>query len=1453
MFRRQTSFVTRVGIFFGVFASFVAAQTMARHTGENVQVIDLSTQPETDVLAKARTAFRQGDIVRIPGGNPEDLQRLLGVGGASLTLSETLGGAPGNSLLPKINITPVYEIVAARATKPGALHEFVQMRNQTRDTSGNPDLARYEAWAEKERQLAQEEESGLGSTIPTPPAQAWTELQQTTVTRTDEKGNVFQNTISIYRLNDISPNYDWYMILTDPESQPNYKGCIVFGFGTCGWWTHKRVFTMSTTPQSVLFDHGPLNTITSTTASFSIGGEINAVGPSVDPGYSVSWQQKSVTTTDKSDLSKGIGKWNEAFQDEGVFTIPPETSTGLFLSHQGSIFQVPEGTTSFQFTLDEPVTSDYQPRFGFDTYTQDLVYTVNISPPVFVLNLNSLSIPPEGSGNVEVTAVNPSTSDSGLGLAWNVTNIPSWLTVSQLSGSSSASLKLTVAAGTPLGSVASLNVNTNPEFAAPSVEKNPLLLTVTVGQPNDTGIMMTGGFGTNNNIEGTADLYSPQLHQFDFEATMQTPRAEHRATLLISGDLLITGGTTGPDTATASAELFHPDTGQFKPTSGTMTDNREFHTATLLKNGDVLVTGGIDNAELSNLGNCLATAELYNPGTESFAATGSMTAGVCQSSATLLLDGTVLVAGGALSFSSPAVSNAAETYDPATAQFTATAGNMTTGVSGHTATLLKDGHVLIVGGAPAASPATNAAELYNPQTRKFSATSYLSVARTNHTATLLSDGTVLITGGQGEDGNALASAELFDPENQIFTLLSGNGSCPGSPRCMTTARTNHTATLQLDGTVLIAFGSDPVGVALGSTEIYNPNTRTFSPGPSTTPRFGHTATLLQRLATTITLSSSLNPSEAGQKITLTATVKTGDGVAPAGSVMFLDGTTVLSTVSLQPADKGIAGFSLSSLTAGPHSFTAQYSGDGTHAKSTSSILVQKVNTQPTTTTLSSSPNPSKDGQLVTFTATVTPALSGTPTGTVTFRDNGAELGTGNLTGNAARFSTSSLGPGAHPITSTYSGDAAFASSGSAVLTQNVHRLLSAVSVTSSPNPASFGQDVQISATVKSTGAAATGKVQFLDGTTVLQVVVLQSGLASFKTSTLSVGSHSITGIYSGDSTHAGATSAPVIQTVNKISTTTGLTSAPNPSKPGQNVIFTATVSSGSGGSPTGTVTFLDGKTVLGKPSPLNGGTAALTVNSLSVGKHNITATYSGDATHSASTSPALTQTVAGLVTPTVVLTVQPNRAHPGDLIRFTATVSYPGGPTPTGSVTISDPTKGNQVYGIATLNNGVGSATNSTMPLGTYNLIATYGGDGGKNYNGAQSTSVPLLIQVGQAHGQPSIAIRALSGKPDGQMIPVQLVIANNGTVGAYNINLNRITPFASEGVGEAKLLTSTPIHVGTLSPGASTVLSLQLQAASTIKKLILTESGTLQDQAGKGYEFSLGQAIFPNSGAAIP
>src|SRR5262249_53544882 len=145
----------------------------------------------------------------------------------------------------------------------------------------------------------------------------------------------------------------------------------------------------------------------------------------------------------------------------------------------------------------------------------------------------------------------------------------------------------------------------------------------------------------------------------------------------------------------------------------------------------------------------------------------------------------------------------------------------------------------------------------------------------------------------------------------------------------------------------------------------------------------------------------------------------------------------------------------------------------------------------------------------------------------------------------------------------------------------------------------------------------TGTVSFFDGATLLGSSALDAnGLALFSTSSLSVGTHSITAQYGGDATFAGSTSSPQSQSVSKANTTTALTSNRNPSKVNQSVTFTATVSPSAA---TGTVRFFDGSTLLGSAA-VSGGVASFTTTSLAVGTHSITAQYMGDGSYNGSTS-----------------------------------------------------------------------------------------------------------------------------------------------------------------------------------------------------------------------------------------
>jgi hypothetical protein len=276
-------------------------------------------------------------------------------------------------------------------------------------------------------------------------------------------------------------------------------------------------------------------------------------------------------------------------------------------------------------------------------------------------------------------------------------------------------------------------------------------------------------------------------------------------------------------------------------------------------------------------------------------------------------------------------------------------------------------------------------------------------------------------------------------------------------------------------------------------------------------------------------------------------------------------------------------------------------------------------------------------------------------------------------------------------------------------------------VNSTPNPSTSGQSVTLTATLSP--SAATGTVEFFDGSTSLGTAPLSGGTASLLTSALSVGSHSISATYSGDSSYATSTSVAITQVVNasSIGTTTALTSSPNPSTYGQSVLFTATVSPASGtGTPSGTVTFLDGATTLGSSALNASGVATLSVSNLSVAAHSIKAQYNGSSTFSGSASAVVTQTVNKASTATT-LTSSRNPSNLGQSVTFTATVSPS---TASGSVQFLD---GSTVLSTATLSAGRASVSTATLAAGSHSITAKYSGD--TKYNGSTSAVVTQTVK----------------------------------------------------------------------------------------------------------------------------
>lgn len=651
----------------------------------------------------------------------------------------------------------------------------------------------------------------------------------------------------------------------------------------------------------------------------------------------------------------------------------------------------------------------------------------------------------------------------------------------------------------------------------------------------------------------------------------------------------------------------------------------------------------------------------------------------------------------------------------------------------------------------------------------------LSNGQASYSTTVLTPGNHSITANYSGDSNFSAgSSPVLTQTVNLGTsstaiVSSANPSSVGEP--VTFTATVSGLVIQPTGTVTFMDGATTLGTAnLNASSQANFTISTLAAGShSITAVYGgnsyynsSTSNLLTQTVnqntTTTSVVSSADPSNLGQSVTFTATVTAGSDV-PSGTVTFKDGSTTLGSGTL--SGSGQAAYATSSLALGSHSITAVYGGDANNSGSTSPVLTQTVAANSSSTAIASSVNPSSFGQSVTFTATVT-GSGVTPTGTVTFKDGATALGSGTLNGSdQATFSTNTLAAGAHSITATYTGDSNYGTSVSATLTQTVNQSSSAISLASSANPSSYGTPVTFTATVTGASGTPTGSVTFKDGTTTLGNGTLNgNGQTTLSVSSLSVGTHSITAVYGGDGDYAASTSLALTQTVNQnSSSSTGLVSSANPSAYGTPVTFTATVT-GTGGTPTGTVTFKDGTTALGSAALNGAGQATVAVNGLLAGSHAITATYSGDANFPPSTSPPLTQTVGQNNGATVSLTSSADPSAAGQTVTFTATVMASGG-TPTGNVTFKD---GATVLGTAALTGSSAALTTSSLSAGSHSITAVYSGDA----NFAAATS-PALTQ-------------SVDTPPDSQRLR-ELQIA--GTAVAAQVSGDAISGTVEAAIGE--------------------------------------------------------------------
>lgn len=364
----------------------------------------------------------------------------------------------------------------------------------------------------------------------------------------------------------------------------------------------------------------------------------------------------------------------------------------------------------------------------------------------------------------------------------------------------------------------------------------------------DGRVLIVGG--SSNLADGSktlnkAEIYDPATNSWSDTADLTMARSYHTATMLADGRVVVIGGRLpGNDAqswqATGDTAVFDASTNRWQTLARAPLPLTQ-HTAVLLKDGTILVVGGM-TGDQSN-GQSTAAAEIYNPTTNTWATVGSLAKARQGHTATLLPDGRVLVTGGETiaAAGSTELDSSAEIYDPAT-QSWSQAGSLAKARQAHTATLLPDGRVLVVGGetsltrgtdpnvvgamsATALSPVASA-EIFDPQTNRWLPAADMPGERSAHTATRLANGQVLVVGGYGAGDLPSATALTYDPATDRWTSVAAPS-----------ARAEQTATLLLDGSVLVAGGRDG-GAVLGSAERFFPQGQVpgfASPSPTPSP------------------------------------------------------------------------------------------------------------------------------------------------------------------------------------------------------------------------------------------------------------------------------------------------------------------------------------------------------------------------------------------------------------------------------------------------------------------------------------------------------------------------------------------------------------------------------------------------------------------------------------------
>lgn len=502
-------------------------------------------------------------------------------------------------------------------------------------------------------------------------------------------------------------------------------------------------------------------------------------------------------------------------------------------------------------------------------------------------------------------------------------------------------------------------------------------------------------------------------------------------------------------------------------------------------------------------------------------------------------------------------------------------------------------------------------------------------------------------------------------------------------------------------------------------------TATYEGDATDAPSTSAEQTVAVTIANPTTTLSVPATAVAGTNVTLMATLT--NAALPTGNVTFKENGVV---IGVSAVSSGVATYTTQFISVGMHAnLTAEYEGDSNNTSSVSSAKSVNVTIATSTATVTTSLSTAAVSQPVVLTATVTGAA---PTGTVTFKDGTTTLGTEALVLGVANYNAAFSTTGSHSITAIYSGDLNNTGSTSPAKVVSVVTKAPTTTVLTTDVPeAVLGQPMTLTASV--TGFTPTGTVTFKDGSTTKGTGTL-SGSGDTATATLdttftTVGSHSLTAVYGGDTNDATSTSAAVVLPV-KNETTTVLSLSQNPAIVNQSITATATVTASTGAVPTGIVEFQDVYTTSFFGPPQNGpnilasatlvsGVATATIQLPNAGSRKIRAYYYGTTTHALSIASLTVNVMPGSLS-TITLNVLSSAVRVNESVSLVATVN---GNNPTGTIVFKD---GTTTIGSVAMVNGVATLNTSFTTAGTHNITASYAGDAANV--GATSIATSLVV-----------------------------------------------------------------------------------------------------------------------------